>query len=88
MAKQCWSQTELGSWGHSVLQTSALVSFFSNNIFVTVFSAPMRAKVFKFYIHLHGVDVYCVKEKHDAEIYFALFFYLLSFFHLSIQCNA
>ena len=27
MAKQCWSQTvlESGSWGHSVLQTPALV---------------------------------------------------------------
>ena len=27
MAKQCWSQTvlESGSWGHSVLQTQALV---------------------------------------------------------------
>ena len=31
MAKQCWSQTvlESGSWGHSVLQTPALVSFCS-----------------------------------------------------------
>ena len=30
MAKQCWSQTvlESGSWGHSVLQTPALVLFF------------------------------------------------------------
>ena len=30
MAKQCWSQTvlESGSWGHSVLQTPALVFFF------------------------------------------------------------
>ena len=29
MAKQCWSQTvlESGSWGHSVLQTPALVCF-------------------------------------------------------------
>ena len=29
MAKQCWSQTvlESGSWGHSVLQTPALVFF-------------------------------------------------------------
>ena len=28
MAKQCWSQTvlESGSWGHSVLQTPALVA--------------------------------------------------------------
>ena len=30
MAKQCWSQTvlESGSWGHSVLQTPALVSMY------------------------------------------------------------
>ena len=30
MAKQCWSQTvlESGSWGHSVLQTPALVNFY------------------------------------------------------------
>ena len=29
MDKQCWSQTvlESGSWGHSVLQTPALVKF-------------------------------------------------------------
>ena len=29
MAKQCWSQTvlESGSWGHSVLQTPALVIY-------------------------------------------------------------
>ena len=29
MGKQCWSQAESGSWGHSVLQTPALV----DNIF-------------------------------------------------------
>ena len=30
MGKQCWSQAvlESGSWGHSVLQTPALVDFF------------------------------------------------------------
>ena len=30
MSKQCWSQAELesGSWGHSVLQTPALVFIF------------------------------------------------------------
>ena len=33
MGKQCWSQAvlESGSWGHSVLQTPALV-FFSSKI--------------------------------------------------------
>ena len=34
MGKQCWSQAvlESGSWGHSVLQTPALVPYFSQNI--------------------------------------------------------
>ena len=34
MAKQCWSQTvlESGSWGHSVLQTPALVTNYKENI--------------------------------------------------------
>ena len=33
MAKQCWSQTvlESGSWGHSVLQTPALVHIYPEN---------------------------------------------------------
>ena len=33
MAKQCWSQTvlESGSWGHSVLQTPALVLLIFNS---------------------------------------------------------
>ena len=27
MGKQCWSQAESGSWGHSVVQTLAVVFF-------------------------------------------------------------
>ena len=42
MAKQCWSQTvlESGSWGHSVLQTPALVIFF-----LLYFSEKIRLKI-------------------------------------------
>ena len=47
--------------------------FFSNKFFNTDFSAPMRATVFKFCILLQRVEVYYVKENHDAEIYFAFF---------------
>ena len=45
MAKQCWSQTvlESGSWGHSVLQTPALVFFF---VVVVVVVFPV--------IHVHA----------------------------------
>ena len=32
MAKQCWSQTESGSWGHSFLQTPALVEVIIMNL--------------------------------------------------------
>ena len=45
MAKQCWSQTglESGSWGHSVLQTPALVKTYFSYIIV-----------FIFFLFLHG----------------------------------
>ena len=53
--------------------------FFSTiSFFVTDFLAPIRARVFIFCIHLQRVEVYCVKEDHDAEFFF-------SFFHLSLQ---
>ena len=32
MGKQCWSQAVLGSWGHSVLQTPALVPSSVNEV--------------------------------------------------------
>ena len=50
--------------------------------FVTDFSAPMTARITKFCIHLQTVEVYCIKENHDAEIYFA---FLLLFFFFSIS---
>ena len=61
------------------------VHFFclSDKIFVTDFSAPMRATVFKFCVHLHRFDLYCVEENHNAEIYFAFFFPFYLFFFIS-----
>ena len=41
----------------------------------------MKAKVFKFCIHLESDQVYCGKENQDAEINFCHLFF--SFFHLS-----
>ena len=42
---------------------------------VTDFSASVRAKVFKFLIHLDSGQVYCGKENQDAEINMAFFFH-------------
>ena len=48
MAKQCWSQTvlESGSWGHSVLQTPALVIIIIIIIIITgiiiIIGAPLE----------------------------------------------
>ena len=44
----------------------------------------MRARVFKFLIHLESGQVYCGTENQDAEIYF---YHLFPFFHLSLQSN-
>ena len=49
--------------------------FFSHEIFVADFSALIRARVFKFCMHIQRVEEYCIKETHDGEIY-------------SLQCNA
>ena len=43
------------------------------------FSAPIRASVFKFCVHLQVVKVYCVNVNKDANPYFA-FFFKFSFF--------
>ena len=51
-------------------------------ISVTDFSAFMRAKVFKFCIHIESGQVYCEKENHDTEINFCLLF---AFFRFSIS---
>ena len=58
-----------------------LFSFSPIKISVTDFSAPMRARVFKFCIHLQSGQVYCGKENQDAEFHFCLLF---PFFHLSL----
>ena len=52
-----------------------LSTFFSPiKISVTDFTAAMRAKVFKFCIHLEHGQVYCGKENQDADIKFCLLF--------------
>ena len=57
-------------------------SFSPIKISVTDFSAFMRAKVFKFCIHIESGQIYCGKENHDAEINFCLLF---AFFLFSIS---
>ena len=57
-------------------------SFSQIKISVTDFSASMRAKVFKFCIHLESGQIYCGKGNQDAEINFCLFF-LFSLFSIS-----
>ena len=46
---------------------------------VTYFSASMRARVFKFLIHIESGQVYCGTENQDSEIYFYLLFPCLLF---------
>ena len=60
--------------------------FLSNQISVTDFSASMRARVFKFLIHLESGQVYCGTENQDAEIYLdQLFtFFLFSISHSNV----
>ena len=55
-------------------------------ISVTDFWAFMRAKVFKFCIHIESGQVYCGKENHDAEINFCLLFacFLFSISHSNV----
>ena len=61
-----------------------LFSFSPVKISVTDFSAPMRARVFKFCIHLERGQVYCGKYNQDAEIHFGLFS-RFPFFRLSLS---
>ena len=51
-------------------------------ISVTDFSAPIRASVFKFCVHLREGKVYCVNGNLDANPHFAFFFqfFIFSFF--------
>ena len=48
----------------------SIFSFSPIKFSVTDFLASMRARVFKFLIHLESGQVYCVTENQDAEIYF------------------
>ena len=59
------------------------ISFSPMEISVTDFSAPIRASVFKFCVHLQEGKVYCVKGNCDANPHFAFFFqfFIFSFFH-------
>ena len=50
-------------------------SFSQIKVSVTDFSASMRAKVFKFCIHIESDQVYCGKENQDVVINFAFFFH-------------
>ena len=55
-------------------------SFSPMKISVRDFSAPIRANVFKFSVHLQVGLVYCVNENKDAKAHFA-FFFNFSFCH-------
>ena len=52
-------------------------------ISVTDFSAPIRASVLNFCVHLQVGKVYCVNGNKDANPHFAFFFqfFTFSFFH-------
>ena len=55
------------------------LSFSQIKTSVTDLSASIRAKVFKFCIHLKSGQVHCGKENQDAEINFCLLFSFLLF---------
>ena len=58
------------------LVITLFVYFFllSTNVFITDFSAPLTARVFKFCMHIQTVEFYWVKETHDTVLYCAFFF--------------
>ena len=57
-------------------------SFSPSKFSVTNFLASMRARVFKFCIHIESGQVCCVTENNTD-----LFCLLFPFFHLSLRCN-
>ena len=65
-----------------LLITPFICPFFllSNKFFVTEFSAPITARVFKFCIHLERGQVYCGKENQMSVIKFCLLFPFFLFF--------
>ena len=58
-------------------------SFYPSKFSATNFSSFMRARVFKFCIHIESGHVYCGTENKTAEIYFA-FFFLFPISHSSV----
>ena len=62
------------------------IFFFSNKNSVIDFLASMRAKVFKFCIHLESGQVFCGGKNQDAEINFCLLFpvFLFSISHSNV----
>ena len=70
---------------HAVAYHSPYLSIFLSlqaKFSVTNFSASMRARVFRFCIHIESGQVYCGTENKIRFI-----FPYFSFFHLSLQCN-
>ena len=57
--------------------------FLPNNTFLTEFSAPITARVYKFCIHLDRGQVYCGKENQDALINVRLLFFSCFLFFIS-----
>ena len=68
--------------GERTVARGPLVSFSQINLFIPDFSASMSAKVFKSCKLLLRVEVYCVKENKDTEIYYTFIF---PFFHPSLH---
>ena len=70
MGKQCWSQAVLvsGSWGHSVLQTPALVFFFCFYLLEKIspdISCEFSARQM---IHMKCQDIFTLKvEKNELD---------------------
>ena len=73
---------------HAAAYHSLYLSIFFSliKLFVTKFSAPITARVFKFYIHLERGQVYCGKENQDSMIKFCLLFpfFLFSISHSNV----
>ena len=61
----------------------SIFSFSPSKFSATNFSSSMRARVFKFCIHIESGHIYCGTENKTAEIYFA-FFFLFPISHSSV----
>ena len=58
-------------------------SFSPLKLFVTEFSAPIIARVFKFCVHHEKGQVYCEKENQDSVVNLCHFFSIFPFFSIS-----